>query len=73
MGGFRQQFSLPENIQMSMFGAEFLRNIDENLRYADGDVTAAAKVDVDINMDGYLFLASKEKTDLLYANHKTQL
>jgi FAD-dependent oxidoreductase domain-containing protein 1 len=31
VGGVRQQFSLPENIQMSLFGAEFLRNYQTNL------------------------------------------
>jgi hypothetical protein len=31
MGGFRQQFSLPENIKMSLFGAEFLKNAQEHL------------------------------------------
>ena len=31
VGGIRQQFSLPENVQMSMFSAEFLRNVKEHL------------------------------------------
>ena len=31
-GGIRQQFSIPENVQMSMFTAEFLRNAGEWLR-----------------------------------------
>ena len=30
-GGIRQQFSLPENVQMSLFSAQFLRNIKEHL------------------------------------------
>lgn len=35
VGGFRQQFSLPENIKMSMFGVEFLKEISENLKCGD--------------------------------------
>lgn len=31
-GGIRQQFSLPENIQMSLFGAEFLKELKELLK-----------------------------------------
>ncbi len=31
VGGIRQQFSLPENIKMSLFTAEFIRNIKQNL------------------------------------------
>ncbi len=31
LGGIRQQFSTPENIQMSMFGAEFARAAAETL------------------------------------------
>ena len=27
-GGIRQQFSVPENIQMSIYGADFLKNMD---------------------------------------------
>ncbi len=36
VGGVRQQFSLPENIKMSLFGAEFLRNYQENLECQKG-------------------------------------
>ena len=28
-GGIRQQFSVPENIRMSMYGAEFLKNMEQ--------------------------------------------
>ena len=27
VGGFRQQFSLIENIEMSLFGADFIKNV----------------------------------------------
>ena len=36
-GGIRQQFSVPENIEMSKYGAEFLKNMDalgEDLKYS---------------------------------------
>ena len=31
VGGLRHQFSLPENVQMSMFMTEFLKDVKENL------------------------------------------
>ena len=31
VGGLRQQFSLEENIEMSLFTADFIRNIKEHL------------------------------------------
>ena len=31
VGGIRQQFSLPENVKMSLFGAEFIRDHKEYL------------------------------------------
>ena len=34
-GGIRQQFSLPENIKMCIYGAEFLKNVDKTL-YVEG-------------------------------------
>ena len=37
VGGIRQQFSLPENVQLSLFSAEFLRNINVRLRGGGGD------------------------------------
>lgn len=68
VGGFRQQFSLPENIKMSMFGVEFLKEISENLKCGDND-----EVDVPIYHDGYLFCGNETNSDLLYNNHKIQL
>lgn len=43
VGGVRQQFSLPENIKMSMFGAEFLRNVQENLQ-CEGETSPTTKL-----------------------------
>ena len=43
LGGIRQQFSIPENVQMSLFGAEFLRTIKdelavEGMSFLEGDL-----------------------------------
>ncbi|KAL5285254.1 FOXRED1.2 family protein [Megaselia abdita] len=63
VGGLRQQFSLAENIQMSLFGADFMRNYKQYL----GD-------DVDLNFSphGYLILASEEGAQQLTKNSKLQ-
>ena len=62
VGGLRQQFSLPENIQMSLFGADFIRNAKENL----GDVN------LNFTPHGYLILASEEGAQTLQRNSKLQ-
>lgn len=36
VGGVRQQFSLVENIRMSLFTSKFLREAKENLKIEDG-------------------------------------
>lgn len=63
LGGLRQQFSLVENIQMSLYGADFIRNIKEHL----GD-------DVDVNFTpyGYLMLAGEETAEILKRNSRLQ-
>ncbi|XP_074654197.1 FAD-dependent oxidoreductase domain-containing protein 1-like [Tubulanus polymorphus] len=66
-GGIRQQFSLPENIRMSMFGAEFLKNVKQNLSVYDLDPP-----DVQYFEKGYLFLASEKGAETLMYNHKIQ-
>ena len=68
VGGLRQQFSLPENIQMSLYGAEFLRKSSELL--AVGGVKAP---DVQFQPHGYLFLASEKGAQQLAENHKLQM
>src|SRR3546814_19954014 len=50
-GGIRQQFSTPENILMSRFGAEFVTAVAEHLS-VDGEVAELPFV-----RNGYLFLA----------------
>lgn len=67
VGGIRQQFSLPENIQMSMYSAEFLRNFKQHLSVLDEDPP-----DIQFQPHGYLFLASEAGADQMIKNHKTQ-
>ena len=65
-GGIRQQFSTPENIRVSKFTVEFLRNITEHLSI-DGE-----KIDVSFTEEGYLFLAQDHQIPILYNNHEVQ-
>ncbi|XP_044750384.1 FAD-dependent oxidoreductase domain-containing protein 1 isoform X2 [Coccinella septempunctata] len=63
VGGLRQQFSLPENIQMSLYGAEFLRTIKERF---------GPDADVCFTPNGYLTLAGEDGAHQLLDNHKLQ-
>mmetsp|Transcript_28160 Transcript_28160/g.77407 ORF Transcript_28160/g.77407 Transcript_28160/m.77407 type:complete len:445 (+) Transcript_28160:185-1519(+) len=61
-GGIRQQFSLEQNVRMSLYGIEFLRNAPERLG-----------VDVQLQEHGYLFLASNQRgKEQMEDNHKVQ-
>lgn len=53
-GGIRQQFSTPENVHMGMFGAQFVKSIEERLS-VDGESTG-----VIFREQGYLLLATEE-------------
>ena len=61
-GGVRQQFSLAENIQMSLFGIDFVGAAPELLA-VDGEAP-----DLGFHSNGYLFLASPEGLPTLSAN-----
>ena len=52
-GGFRQQFSTPENIRIGLFGVHFLKHLDEYLSI-DGETP-----DVGFRENGYLLLATE--------------
>uniref|UniRef100_A0A1B6F2Q8 FAD-dependent oxidoreductase domain-containing protein 1 n=1 Tax=Cuerna arida TaxID=1464854 RepID=A0A1B6F2Q8_9HEMI len=67
VGGLRQQFSLPENIEMSVFGAEFMRNIGDYL-----SVEGQEPPDVQFTPNGYLFLATEKSAHILERNSKLQ-
>lgn len=61
IGGIWQQFSLKENIQMSLYGAKFLKEFAKD-----------QKVDLDFQEHGYLFLAADGELEALQANVATQ-
>ena len=66
VGGIRQQFSTPENILMSQFGASFVRDADTYLA-VDGSPLHLPFVE-----NGYLFLATDAGVSVLRENHKIQ-
>lgn len=59
----RQQFSLPENIRMSLFGADFLRKLKKRF---------GPEAEVNFHPNGYLCLADERGADKLRANHMLQ-
>ncbi|XP_040848628.1 FAD-dependent oxidoreductase domain-containing protein 1 isoform X1 [Ochotona curzoniae] len=67
VGGIRQQFSLPENVQLSLFSINFLRNINDYLAVVD-----APPLDLQFNPSGYLLLASDKGASTLENNVKVQ-
>lgn len=66
-GGIRQQFSLKENIQLSQFSAEFLRDIQKYLT-----IPEQQPPEINFNPSGYLFLSTKNGADTMLENHKIQ-
>ena len=65
-GGVRQQFSTPENIRLSLYGAHFIRDIGRLLE-VEGD-----RPNINFIEGGYLFLASSSGVPVLEANHAVQ-
>lgn len=61
VGGIWQQFSLKENVQMSLYGAKFLKEFAKE-----------QKVDLDFQEHGYLFLADQDGQEALARNVKQQ-
>jgi sarcosine oxidase len=66
VGGIRQQFSTPENIRLSLFTTEFLRDAPARLA-VDGAPPHLGFVE-----GGYLFLATEAGIAILEANHSVQ-
>ena len=64
----RQQFSTPENIAMSSFGFDFLRDIDRHLA-VDGE----APPDIGLTERGYLYLATAAGETVMREIHETQV
>lgn len=68
-GGIRQQFSVKENILMSMYGVQFLKNIGKICKVDHCDEVP----DVQFHEHGYLYLGHDEKSrKILEANHAMQ-
>jgi FAD-dependent oxidoreductase domain-containing protein 1 len=65
-GGIRQQFSLPENIKICMYGADFIKN-PEHFTIPGED-----PIDIQFNEIGYLFLAGEKSRNILLENYNTQ-
>ena len=65
-GGIRQQFSTPENIHMGLFGAQFVKQIDQHLS-VDGEAPA-----VGFEERGYLLLATPKALPVMQANNEIQ-
>src|SRR5690625_2961566 len=65
-GGIRQQFSSRENIEISLFGIHFLRNLDHYL------AVRGQAPDVNLVENGYLFLATADGYETLARNHALQ-
>ena len=62
----RQQFSTAVNIEISLYGIAFLREIGSRLE-AGGERPA-----IDLHEGGYLFLATPDKRSILEENHALQ-
>ncbi len=64
LGGLRQQFSTPENIELSKFGLRLIRNLKQEF---------GPDADVSFHENGYLIMASEEGLPILQENHRIQL
>ena len=65
-GGFRQQFSTPENIRIGLFGVHFLKHLDEYLSI-DGETP-----DVGFRENGYLLLATESMLPAMLESNAVQ-
>jgi glycine/D-amino acid oxidase-like deaminating enzyme len=63
-GGLRQQFSTPENIELSKFGLALIRRLKDEF---------GPDADVSFREQGYLILASAEGAGILAENHAVQI
>ena len=66
VGGIRQQFSTRENIEISKFGASFIKKINQHLSVNDEAPYSP------FTERGYLFLASDKGKKILHENYKLQ-
>lgn len=68
VGGLRQQFSMAENVEMSLFGADFLRQANR-LLYVNG----VDMPNINFQPHGYLYLATEEGAEIMQRNHEVQM
>ena len=66
-GGCRVQFSCPENIRMSRFSIDFIRDFPQAMR------TGSQEAPVDWVEGGYLLIAEPQHLGLLESNHAIQV
>ena len=69
VASIRQQFSCPENVLMSQYSVQFVRDAHQHLCISGGDED---RVDVGFVEGGYLFLASEEGEEVMRQNHSLQ-
>ncbi|MEM7353222.1 MAG: FAD-binding oxidoreductase [Acidobacteriota bacterium] len=67
VGGIRQQFSTPENIEIAKFGAAFFKTAGERLAVGE------ERPDLAFCESGYLLLASRDGRAILQQNHALQV
>src|SRR5215813_3789246 len=65
-GGIRQQFSTPENVLISAFGASFVKSAKEHL------TVGSEEPNLQFHEGGYLFLATGAGLKTLIANQQLQ-
>ena len=65
-GGIRQQFSTPENVQIGLFGAEFVKSIEQRLG-VNGESTGVL-----FREQGYLLLANDEQLPVFSESNQIQ-
>ncbi len=66
VGGIRQQFSTPENIEISRFGAAFFKSVPERL------AVRGNRPDISFREHGYLLLATADGRGIIEHNHALQ-
>ena len=69
VASIRQQFSLAENVQMSLQSFQFLKEINQHLAVDGCDHELP---DIQLRKHGYMFLANKNGEEILKKNHALQ-
>lgn len=67
VASIRQQFSCQENIRMSLYSVQFLKNIHQHLGVENEEA-----LDVGLVERGYLFLTSEVGEEIMRKNHALQ-